>query len=115
MQEELANLVHPVLHYGLALKERLQRGDAPSLDLEQTRLKTMLLTELDAGQYPEYGGEGGVGGFGTAIEGRPAAMAASGNFLGARFALTCWLDELFIVHSPWSSAWNERKLEVALY
>jgi type VI secretion system protein ImpK len=75
----------------------------------------MLLTELDAGQYPEYGGEGGVGGFGTAIEGRPTTATAAGNYLGARYALTCWLDELFIVHSPWSSAWNERKLEVALY
>jgi type VI secretion system protein ImpK len=113
MQEVLADLVHPILHYGLALKERLERGAAPSLDLEQATLKRMLQTELEAAQYPEYGGETRGQGFDTAVEGRSAGGVDM--FLGARYALTCWLDELFIVHSPWSTAWNERKLEVALY
>ncbi len=113
MHEDLANLVHPILHYGLALKQRLDRGQAPSLELEQAALKNMLQTDLEAAQNPEFGGEGRVVGFDTAIEGRAATGVET--FLGARYALTCWLDDLFIVHSPWSSAWNERKLEVALY
>ena len=33
----------------------------------------------------------------------------------ARYALTCWLDEIFIADSAYSEQWNERKLEVALY
>ena len=38
-----------------------------------------------------------------------------GQFLGTRYALVCWLDELFTLDSPWAAEWNERKLEVALY
>jgi type VI secretion system protein ImpK len=33
---------------------------------------------------------------------------------GARYALACWLDELFLA-SPWSASWNESKLEEGLY
>src|SRR5436309_10046794 len=98
MQEDLANLVHPILHYGLDLKQRLERGEAPSLDLEQAALKNLLGTELEAAQFPEYGGDSNQS-FGAAIEGR-GMPAVPNTFLGARYALTCWLDELFIVHSP---------------
>ena len=45
---------------------------------------------------PDYGGDGSV-------------------FLGSRYALTCFLDELFIVHTSWGSLWNDRKLEVSQY
>jgi type IV/VI secretion system ImpK/VasF family protein len=32
-----------------------------------------------------------------------------------RYALTCWLDELFILSSPWDSEWTESKLEARLF
>ncbi|QDU58364.1 DotU family type IV/VI secretion system protein [Aeoliella mucimassa] len=35
--------------------------------------------------------------------------------LGPRYALACWLDEIFVQDSPWSSQWNENKLESRLY
>src|SRR5262249_28183751 len=41
--------------------------------------------------------------------------APAERFLGIRFALVCWLDELFVVSSSAADQWNERKLEGELY
>ena len=43
------------------------------------------------------------------------AISEPTRFLGVRYGLTCWLDELFILYSPWERLWNERKLEASLY
>lgn len=103
MQESIGSLVHPVLSYGLNLKERLGRGEAPAIEIEQAALKGLLLSETESRRLAGFGGD---------AEGRGSSGQA---FLGIRYALTCWLDELFILDSPWSQAWNERKLEVAFY
>lgn len=108
MRDEIANLVHPVLTYGLRLRDRLEAGEKPSLELEQAVLKGMLLSELEAQRYSDFGGD---------VE-RDVARndeEAAPLFLGIRYALVCWLDELFILYSPWEAAWNEHKLEAALY
>ncbi|MEQ8849451.1 DotU family type IV/VI secretion system protein [Botrimarina sp.] len=34
---------------------------------------------------------------------------------GARYAVVCWVDELFTCRSRWAEAWNENKLESRLY
>jgi type VI secretion system protein ImpK len=109
MREEIANLVHPVFQYGLRLKERLARGETFDLDLhtEQAHLKGLLLTELEARKFPDYSGDKSSE---QSSAGRPTEV-----FLGIRYALTCWLDEIFIAESPWSQEWNEHKLEFALY
>lgn len=39
----------------------------------------------------------------------------TGGFFGARYALACWLDEIFITDSPWRTQWNENKMETSLY
>ena len=96
MREALAHLAHPVLGHGLELRERLRRGEQPSLEAEQAVL-VGLLDEPAGRAMPDFAGE-------------PAT-----RFLGLRYALACWLDELFILDSPWASAWNEAKLEVKLY
>src|SRR6266446_4029510 len=111
MREEIANLVHPVLTYGLRLKDRLERGEALDFDAEQAALKGLLLGELEAKRVPEFGGQ-------SADSASMARMSMGGrrnpdHFLGIRYALACWLDELFILDSPWERAWNERKLEEA--
>lgn len=115
MQEEIANLVYPIFMHGLHLKQRLDRGDALLLDDEQAKLKGLLLTETEARRWPDFGGT---------AEPQPSNQSqyvamhderGMEDFLGIRYALVCWLDELFILESPWSSAWNERKLEAALY
>lgn len=113
MQQDLGNLVHPVFRYGLQLKERLERGESPNLEIEQAALRGLLLSDTEASRWIEFGGEGDAGSL--RFSGGTAPEQGEGPFLGTRYALVCWLDELFILHSPWGEAWNERKLEAALY
>jgi type VI secretion system protein ImpK len=96
MQDELANLVFPCLRHGLRLKERLERGEKPDFAAEQAELKGLLRPANEARRWPAFGGDGD-------------------QFLGVRYALVCWLDEIFILDSPWSERWTERKLEESLY
>jgi type IV/VI secretion system ImpK/VasF family protein len=116
MREEVSNIVHRVLLAGLELKERLNRGESPDFEKEQAKLKG-LLGDADARRYPDFVGE--VVPDQTLLGGRSSAHAqgkTSGDyFLGIRYALACWLDEIFILDSPWASQWNEDSLEVALY
>jgi type VI secretion system protein ImpK len=116
MRDEIARLVHPVLDRGLELRQRLLRGERPVLYAEQAILKGLLLTEEEAQRLVDFGGEPEV---------RPVNRARTTSdvgvqetdpqFLGVRYALVCWLDEVFVLDSPWESQWNERKLEGALY
>jgi type IV/VI secretion system ImpK/VasF family protein len=96
MREELADLVYPVIAHGLQLRARLGRDERPDLGLEQNKLGALLKTAAEAQRWPDYAGDGE-------------------RFLGVRYLLTCWLDELFCIDSPWEAAWNERKLETKLY
>ncbi|MFO0844128.1 MAG: DotU family type IV/VI secretion system protein [Gemmataceae bacterium] len=97
MREEIANIVHPVLARGLSLRDRLLRGEEPPFEEEQAVLLSHLLGDREARRWPEYGGD------------------ETGPFLGARYALACWLDEVMILQTPWGQRWNEHKMEVRLY
>lgn len=116
MREEISNLVHPVIGYGLKLKERLDRGESPDLFTEQAQIKALMGSELQARRYADFGGD-----FGDAqalAEGRtidPARSRTGEQFLGVRYALACWLDEMFILDSNLGQQWTERKIEEALY
>src|SRR5579859_859982 len=108
MQDDIGNLVHPVIAYGLVLKDRLDSGAAPSLHAEQATLRSLLLTEPEAARWADFGGEPEGPAVGFKVQ--PAegeAPAGSERFLGARYALVCWLDELFILNTSWESPWNE--------
>ena len=98
MTPQFSNVVYSVLGYALELKERLDKGASPvpDIEIEQSELRARLLTEIESRRLPDYGGDGSV-------------------YLGARYALTCFVDELFIGYSSWGSVWNDRKLEAALY
>jgi type VI secretion system protein ImpK len=109
MREELANLVHPVLSAGLRLKARLERGESPSLEAEQAALVGLLHSASGGGASAEFNGDRRDERIGFGIDN------ANQPFLGVRYALVCWLDELFVLDSPWSGPWNEHKLEVQLY
>jgi type VI secretion system protein ImpK len=113
MQEEIANLVHPIFSYGLKLRDRLEAGESPRIDVEQAALRSLLLTDLEAQRWSDFGGEEPPNRRSQATGGEDNPAPA--HFLGARYALTCWLDELFILSSRWGEQWNESKLEVALY
>jgi type VI secretion system protein ImpK len=121
MREEIANVVHPVLARGLDLRGRLLAGEEPVFAAEQAALLGLLGGEREARRWPAYGGDEPAAGGGELIPyAGPRAPAsevapAYGPFLGGRYALACWLDELFILDTPWSQRWNEQKLEVRLY
>ena len=108
MRKEIADLVYPVLTYALRVKEQLARGEAPVLQKEQAALKGLLKSADEARRWGEYSGDNTA--TSTAVGGR-----SSEGFLGIRYALVCWLDEIFIFDSPWRVEWNENKLETALY
>jgi type VI secretion system protein ImpK len=107
MRDDVANLVYPVLNHGLRLKERLSRGERPNLSAEQAALKGLLGSATQAHPW-------GSDGMPVASVTSSTAPARGGTFLGIRYALTCWLDEI-LIDSPWSAEWNEQKLEQALY
>jgi type VI secretion system protein ImpK len=95
MREEIAELVYPVLSHGLDLKARLERGERPDFAAEQAELRSRLKTDNEARRWPDYGGDGE-------------------RFLGCRYALTCWLDEI-LIDSPAERYWTEHHLEDQLY
>ena len=107
MCDDIANLVYPVLSHGLRLRERLLRGEQLNLQAEQAALKGLLGSATQA--HP-WGTDGApiAAAMGSVAGGRAAP------FLGIRYGLTCWLDEI-LIDSPWNAEWNEQKLEQALY
>lgn len=120
MRDRIAQLVHPVLAHGLQLRSRLERGQQPDLEQEQAILKDLLLSDFEALRWAEFGGdaanrnqtEARSSGQVSSADGR---QHAADHFLGIRFLLACWLDELFCNETAWGTRWNERKLEVELY
>ena len=102
MRPEVARVVYPVLNYGLKLKERREQGQEPDLDAEQAVLKGLLNAD-EGRQIPEYWGDAGQD------------RAGEDAFLGIRYALTCWLDEILIDKSPWGVQFDNRKLEWSLF
>jgi type VI secretion system protein ImpK len=101
MRDEIASLVYPVLEHGLKLKERLARGERSNQANEQAALRSLL------GRAPRTQPWAG--------EGDPTKSLDAGRFLGIRYFLACWLDEIFIDDSPWGQGWNNNKLELQLY
>jgi type VI secretion system protein ImpK len=92
MQEEIANPVFAVIDHALDVKTQLDRGLAPVLSAEQATLKQLLSEESEFQRYADLTG-----------------------LLDIRYALVCWLDEIFVLSSAWGAQWNEQKLEVDLF
>jgi type VI secretion system protein ImpK len=95
MREELGNLIYPVFRRGLSLKERLDQGERLDLAVEQAELRGMLKAG-ESQRWPAYVGDGD-------------------QFLGIRYALVSWLDEVFSIDCLWEDQWRERTLEFALF
>src|SRR4051794_26075366 len=96
MTKLCANLVYPIFENGLKLRDRLVSGESPNLQAEQATL-TALLNHPNGSQVPDFG-------------------RSDDGFLGIRYALACWLDELFVREdTAFGRAWDNRKLEQALF
>ncbi len=115
MKESIANLAHPVISHGLRLQERLWAGEQPNFDREQVVLKNLLLTDYEARRWNDFGGDDRRKPDNELARHKDNSRRDDDQFLGVRYALVCWLDELFTRESSWGARWNERKLEVELY
>jgi type VI secretion system protein ImpK len=98
MRKETAELVLPIFRHGLRLKQRLRHGEKCTLGDEQAELKRLFRSS-------------------KAATNAPSTKDSSEAFLGIRYPLACWLDEIFIVDSdsPWKREWNEQKMEYDLF
>ena len=108
----LANQVHEIISRGLELHERLERGESADFDTEHDVLRKLIWAEGEAAAKREYAGDIGIG----ASARGAAGFDPNASFLGARYALACWLDELFVLNTPWASdwsnSWKENMMEV---
>ena len=117
MKEEIANVVYPVINRGLQLQERVRGGRAflDDADSEQAELRTLLLSENAARRWSDYGGDGHPdSSLSTSFRPLDGGGRRRESFLGIRYVLTCWLDEI-MVDSPWGEWWKEHTLEHQLY
>lgn len=95
MNPAIAGYVQPILNRGLELKRRLESGETLDMEQAQRELMDLLKREVE----PRYRGN----------------VAGEKDFLGIRYPLACWLDEIFIMDSPWSSDWTAQTFEWAMY
>ena len=115
MNDLIARQIHQVLGAGLELKEKLERGERPSFEVEHAKLKGLLLGDGELRYQTDYAGDARDSLAPGGIRTSQGALRGGEPFLGARYALACWLDEVFVTDSPWSAPWTEQTLEVALY
>ncbi len=97
MNKPFARIVYKVLSQSLDIKDRLDRGESPDIEAVRQQLIALIRSESEGRRLPDYIGDG--------------------VFLGVRYALACWVDELFIIHCqpPWADDWKERTLEYELF
>ncbi len=110
-----SDFVLALLIEGLRIREGLEKGEPLSFDLEHSRIREMLVSAAD------IDGRMKVTVPPQAIPNafwKPDTLEAgawTGEFLGIRYPLACWVDEIFCLDSPWADRWNEAKLEAGLY
>ena len=97
MNKPFGRIVYKVIGESLNIKDKLDRGETPDIEAVREQLLSLIRSESEGRRLPDYIGEGA--------------------YLGARYALACWVDELFIIHCqpPWADDWKERTLEFELF
>jgi type VI secretion system protein ImpK len=126
MRDDIANVVYPVLSHGLRLKDRLTRGESPNLSEEQAILEGLLnqvrrfdpVASMPAAAASVRDPNLSVRLFDDPSPGSIAGVGAGGGgghqFLGMRYALACWLDEI-LGDSPVGEWWKNHTLERKLF
>jgi type VI secretion system protein ImpK len=110
MRQEVADLAFPIFRAGILLRQRLLRkADEMELQREQEALKMLLNKRPSDDAAVDF-----LGDLRFADPRRSVIDSRGDSFLGIRYALTCWLDEIIIQDDiPWKDQWNEKKLEEA--
>lgn len=116
MEQSLADLVYPVLSQGISVKARVSSGQPVELISTQAMFMELLKVNDAAFGGPDFRGDTQRSGSLSlpAMRSRDTSLLPE-QFLGIRYALVCWLDELFTDETAWGRKWNESKLEVELY
>ena len=99
MRKEIADYVFPVLRAAIEYKEGLRSNESVWRFRFGECQKKMLALLLAPVADPL----------------RPDVLGDQTGFLGIRYALACWLDDIFILDSVWREQWNANKMEYALY
>lgn len=109
MQDRIARVVHDVLDYGLELKQRVMDKKAHSIQTEQQRLLALLQGDPELAHNKDYAGDPP-----SPQDNDPYQR---NRFLGIKYALVCWLDEIFIKDTPpyWQKQWTESTLEMRIW
>ncbi|MSU76677.1 MAG: hypothetical protein EXS16_01145 [Gemmataceae bacterium] len=110
MRKEIADFVFPVIRAAVEYKEGLRSNESvwrSRFGECQKKLLALLLAPVPDSLRPD-------------VLGDPRLVDASGGttqtgFLGIRYALACWLDDIFILDSIWNEQWNAFKMEYTLY
>ena len=114
MRDEIAKLVYPILNYGLRLKDRREKGEEPNLEKEQAVLKGMLNAD-EGRRLPDFYGDARSEGSVSAMPAMESLRRQGDQFLGIRYALACWIDEILIDSSAWGRKWTEKQMESLLF
>ncbi len=117
MRDEIADIVHRVFSRGLFLQARLQalpQQDLRFLQTEHAALLGMLSGPGPVRSLADFDGDPRHTAPGyTQADDRPYPPTL---FIGIRYALACWLDEVAAHSQPWAAAWWEvHKMETSLY
>lgn len=116
MAIDAITLVYPILERGLRLREAREQKRAGSVEDEQAALLGDLnrkeLRELDEAIAGSRAREAREESFDLQTQSRS-------RFLGYRYILACWLDEIMLkfgdANDHWAQTWENQKLETHLF
>ncbi len=115
---QVVQRMHAVFGAGLDLLQRLERGHTPSVENERAKLLGLIRGDGALDSDPLYVGDmmptvgyRNTGSFGG------EALDLSRRYLGVRYALAAWVDEMFIRFAPpwWAERWVSDTVEVKLF
>src|SRR5438105_2465956 len=97
MNKPFGRIVYKVFIRALDVKDRVDQNDPPDIEAVRQELLNLIRSEGEGRRMSDYSGDG--------------------EFLGARYALACWVDELFIMYCkpPWADQWKGRILEYEIF
>jgi type VI secretion system protein ImpK len=110
MRKEIADFVFPVFRAAIEYKEGLRTNESiwrARFAECQKKMLALLLAPVPDSLRPDVLGDPRM------VD--AAAGSTQFGFLGIRYALACWLDDIFILDSAWNEQWNANKMEFALY
>ncbi len=108
MHKEIADLVFPVLRKAIEIKEGVRTNERV-WDFADSQKKLLALLQAPVPDPLRQDFLGDQRAFDASIS------SARHGFLGIRYALACWLDEIFIADSAWKDQWNANKIETTLF